>query len=138
MKVNKLKNKLKSEDIIYNNNTVKEELDNMQNKKIDSSGNDYIKYSDGTLIIYGKTQKFSINPNYYYDIEITPPIPFNVSIVAPIISVSMRTSGASWGKVVLKSTYNNSTGKIIINTWNNNTSTAEDIEIGYIAIGKWK
>ena len=102
-----------------------------------SNGTGYVKYNDGTLICYGKTQSAKISHNNEYQEIIT--LPENYLSNDFVVLTSITSGGAGWGNVIVRggSTSSN-TIRIIAGNYIASSPTAENIVLSYITIGKWK
>lgn len=132
---------LKSENIEYNNDTLKNILD----KIIESGSNDngsWIKFGDGTLIQYGSIKKnvsittASSSGKYYYqdDINIILPTSFvDGNYFSNVISVSNQNGSQNVYSVRNKkqSKFDFCLSSLISFSSNDNT-------FWWIAIGRWK
>lgn len=132
---------LKSENIEYNNDTLKNTLD----KIIESGSNDngsWIKYSDGTMIQYGSIKKnvsittLSNSGKYYYqdDINIILPINFiDSNYYSNVIAVKNQNGSQNVYSVRNKtqSKFDFCLSSLISYSSNDNT-------FWWFAIGKWK
>ena len=132
---------LKSENVEYNNDTLKNTLD----KIIESGSNDngrWIKYSDGTMICYGKTTKdvsitnLSNTQKYYFqdDININLPISFiDSDYYSNVIVVSNQNGSQNVYAIRNKtqSKFDFCLSSLISFSSNNNT-------FWWLAIGRWK
>lgn len=132
---------LKSENVEYNNDTLKNTLD----KIIESGSNDngsWIKFGDGTLIQYGSIKKnvsittASSSGKYYYqdDINIILPTSFvDGNYFSNVISVSNQNVSQNVYSVRNKkqSKFDFCLSSLISFSSNDNT-------FWWIAIGRWK
>ena len=132
---------LKSENVEYNNDTLKNTLD----KIIESGSNDngsWIKYSDGTMIQYGSIKKnvsittLSNSGKYYYqdDINIILPTSFvDGNYFSNVISVNNQNGSQNVYSVRNKkqSKFDFCLSSLISFSSNDNT-------FWWIAIGRWK
>lgn len=122
-----------NEDIMLN---IKEEIKNMINN-IATGESGYLKLAEGTLICYGKTQSANINQNNEYQESIT--LPQNYLSSNFITIVSLASGGAGWANVICRG---DSTSSNTINVTAGNyitgSSTAQNIIVSYITIGRWK
>jgi hypothetical protein len=128
-------NKIRDVDMNEIKEVVNENYDELTN--LISNGTGYIKYADGTLICYGKGTSASIPYGSEHTEEITLPQSYTDSSF--IVSVSILSGGASWANVICRGG-GTATNKIEITAGNYivSGSTARDIVLSYITIGKWK
>ena len=106
----------------------------INNKIIDSSGNNYIKLTDGTLICFVSTGSNSINANGSTDINVT--LPQSYKDTNYIVLVNRRGGGSYWSYIEYTS-YPYSTNTIRIGCWNN-VGNASSLSFNVITIGRWK
>ena len=127
---------LKSENVEYNNDTLKNTLD----KIIESGSNDngsWIKYSDGIMICYRKIEKTVAITNAYGTLYkgIIEDINFPQSF-ASIPYCLAQNNGAN--HIIIGQCQDISTTKIgKIEIWSSMTTTTYVVPV-IIAIGKWK
>ena len=97
----------------------------------------YVKYNDGTLICYGKTQEANINAASEYSERITLPQSYLTSNF--IVLASISSGGPGWGEVIARGVATD-INKIRVYAGNyiTGSSTAQNIIVNYITIGKWK
>jgi hypothetical protein len=132
---------LKSENIEYNNDTLKNTLD----KIIESGSNDngrWIKYSDGTLIQYGNVTK-SVNiknksneTGWYYDDGYAVNFPINFSDTNYFTEVKSVTSNIITLNIYSITNFRNSICEFNLscNVEYNNSN----YKFRWFAIGRWK
>lgn len=118
----------------YLKNIVNNLIDiKINNKIIDSSSSNYIKYTDGTLICFASTiVKNCPSGNTTYDIT----LPQNYKNDY-IILTTKRGGGAYWANLDNKA-YPLSNNSLRIDVWNNGSITAEGISFNILTIGTWK
>ena len=110
---------------------------NAINELIIESGNNYIKFSNGTLICWGETSAFNITSSSQTNNDITLPVAYKDSSFKVICSVSL--GGAYWASIVATMGYPLSNSSIRVMGANYMAGqTIENIKISYITIGKWK
>lgn len=136
---------LKSENIEYNNDTLKNTLD----KTIESGSNDngsWIKFSDGTLICRNTfTVQAIINKpaggNWYYDQpNINKSFPQEFVGEYPQISIETVNSpdgGGDWGQIHMKYIDLTKISSVIFKD-TVSSDNSKTFNLSYIAIGKWK
>ena len=132
---------LKSENVEYNNDTLKNTLD----KIIESGSNDngsWIKYSDGTLIQYGNVTK-SINvktksgsSGWYYDDGYAINFPINFSDTNYFAEVKPAISSLITLNVYSITNYKNSICEF--NLSSNIEYNNSNYKFRWFAIGRWK
>lgn len=119
-------------DSVPSTPTVKNYIDG-----IVESGNDYTKYADGTLICYGKSETAEIPYGSEYSENVTLPESYKDSNF--IVNVSITSGGASWANIVCRGgATSENTIRLIAGNYIVSGSTARNIVLSYIAIGKWK
>lgn len=127
-------------EITQNNDDIALHLSNDKQSEIDNKvlgGSGYTKFSDGTLICYGKTSSVNINANSEVEIDINLPqsyVDTNYQVLADI-----NSGGTNWaGGLAVKCTPNLvNKAKIIAGNYISN-SQISNIVFNYITIGKWK
>ena len=118
---------------------LQEQINNNENNILNmlKSGNDYIKLSDGTLICYGKTTVAEITYGSEYSEIIT--LPEDYVNDKYIVLTSITSGGASWANVICRGgATSENTIRLIAGNYIASGSTARDIILSYITIGKWK
>ena len=116
------------EQITENKNKISNMIEN---------GNGYTKYADGTLICYGKSKAAEIPYGSEYEEIITLPESYKDDNF--IVNVSITSGGASWANVICRGgATSENTARIIAGNYIVSGSTARDIVLSYITIGKWK
>ena len=119
-------------DSVPSTPTVKNYIDG-----IVESGNGYTKYADGTLICYGKSGTAEIPYGSEYSENVTLPESYKDSNF--IVNVSITSGGASWANIVCRGgATSENTIRLIAGNYIVSGSTARNIVLSYIAIGKWK
>lgn len=119
-------------DSVPSTPTVKNYIDG-----IVESGNGYTKYADGTLICYGKSETAEIPYGSEYSENVTLPESYKDSNF--IVNVSITSGGASWANIVCRGgATSENTIRLIAGNYIVSGSTARNIVLSYIAIGKWK
>jgi len=119
-------------DSVPSTPTVKNYIDG-----IVESGSDYVKYADGTLICYGRTTASTINYGSEYSETIT--LPESYTDRNFIVLTSINSGGASWANVICRGgATSENTIKLIAGNYIVSGSTAKDIILSYVTIGKWK
>lgn len=104
---------------------------------INDGGNNYLKYSDGTLICYGETNAFNINAGQEHQENITLPATYLNDDF--IVNVSIKAGGNNWGQVVCRGgSISSNTIKLVAGNYITTSATARDIILSYTTIGKWK
>lgn len=132
---------LKSENVEYNNDTLKNTLDKIIETGSNSNGS-WIKYLNGIMICYGKTTKnvsitnFSNSQKYYYqdDINIKLPISFiDSDYYSNVIAVNNQNGSQNVYAIRNKtqSKFDFCLSSLISFSSNNNT-------FWWLAIGRWK
>lgn len=108
-----------------------------EQKELITNGSGYIKYADGTLICYGKSETAEIPYGSEYSENVTLPESYKDNNF--IVNVSITSGGASWANVICRggSTSEN-TIRLIAGNYIVSGSTARNIVLSYITIGKWK
>lgn len=131
---------LKSENVEYDNDTLKNELDtlnstisNIVQSGSNSNGN-WIKFSDGTIIEYGYGDCF-LDANSYRDITFTLPVKTASTIWASITMQSSSISQTMGSITFAVNTFN--TTSLTIRAFNN-TSSGRGPSGYWMIIGKWK
>lgn len=132
---------LKSENIEYNNDTLKNTLD----KIIESGSNDngsWIKYSDGTLIQYGNVTK-SINvknkssaSGWYYDDGYAINFPINFSDTNYFAEVKSAIGALITLNIYSITNYQKSICEF--NLSSNIEYNKSDYKFRWFAVGRWK
>jgi hypothetical protein len=101
------------------------------------SGSGYVKYADGTLICYGKSNTAEIPYGSEYSETITLPESYKDNNF--IVLTSITSGGASWANVICRGgATSENTIKLIAGNYIVSGSTARDIILSYVTIGKWK
>lgn len=105
------------------------------NNKIIGNSN-YIKFDDGTLICYGKTSTFNINSISEHQENITLAESYLTNDF--IVNVSISSGGSGWANVICRGgATSENTIRLIAGNYISN-STAQNIALSYMTIGKWK
>jgi len=100
-----------------------------------SANNSYAKFSDGTLICYGRTDQKNCAPATGTLFDVTFPCSFINNSYS--ITLSRRSGGNNYTSAQERTT-SVSTGGFQVYSWNISQSTAEALQYDYIAIGRWK
>ena len=109
---------------------------NIADKIIDSYGDDYIRFSDGTQICYCETEPIdTINAYAFADYSWTFPVPF---VKKPIIVPQHATSHNGYAHIMITSVSRTNTGAIIRFFNNHSHNNYTGFVAAVIAIGKWK
>ena len=120
---------------LYIADTNRENKVNVGNGIIIATGNDYVKFADGTLVCYGET----ISGNVSGYSSSTMQISFSVSFVNSSYKVICQlTGGGAYWSWIVSNVRNRTTTGANIDLYNNNSNTAENISCTWIAVGKWK
>ena len=131
---------LKSENVEYNNDTLKNTLD----KIIESGSNDngrWIKYSDGTMICYASVLR---EINFYssgssYTGETTSKITFPQQFAeTPRVTMNTQHDGDYYYCIVYGFLRDKTSITKITFLRTSSPNAAVEIPFAYIAIGKWK
>lgn len=119
-------------DSVPSTPTVKNYIDG-----IVESENGYTKYADGTLICYGKSETAEIPYGSEYSENVTLPETYIDNNF--IVNVSITSGGASWANVICRGgATSENTIRLIAGNYIVSGSTARNIVLSYITIGKWK
>lgn len=119
-------------DSVPNTPTVKSYID-----AAIEGGENYTKYADGTLICYGKSNIADITYGSEYNENIT--LPKSYKDTSFVVLVSIAYGGTSWGNVICRGdATSENTIKLIAGNYIVSGSTAKDIVLSYMTIGKWK
>lgn len=124
---------LRSENIEYNNDTLKNILDTIVESGSNDDGN-WIKFSNGIIVEYGYGDCF-LDANSYRDITFTLPVK-TVSTIWANITIQSNSESPTMGSITFAvNTFD--TTSITIRAFNNTTSGRGPS--GYwMVIGKWK
>lgn len=96
-----------------------------------------LKLADGTLICYGKSNASEIPYGSEYSENITLPESYKDNNF--IVLTSITSGGASWANVICRGgATSENTIRLIAGNYIVSGSTAKDIALSYITIGKWK
>jgi hypothetical protein len=103
-----------------------------------SNGTGYVKYNDGTLICFGKTTTPTDIP-YGSELSEIITLPQNYINNNFIVVASITSGGSSWANVICRGgATSENTIRLIAGNYIVSGSTAKDIILSYITIGKWK
>ena len=105
------------------------------NAVISTTGTNYEKLSDGTLIVYGDVTCPALAKNSGTSVTITLPVSFVNTSYRVTLS---RTGSGSYWSYVEGSAQTKATGTIKVQFWNNATDQSAACTFDFIAIGKWK
>lgn len=109
---------------------------NYINKKvIEESGNNYVKYGDGTMICWGTTSVGQLSASSEKRITITLPKSYTNSNY--YVFLTKKGEGAYWS-YVQETVSSRTSSKFVIFTWNNANNVANLASMDYFTIGKWK
>ena len=117
----RIKDTFKSMDTVFSSNTE----------------SNYIKFPDGTLIEYGFYETGVLQPKYLKTYTITFPIPFkdNKYIIIP---VKLTGGAAGWGNTLESVTTARQPDSCNLLSWNFGESDTLSLQMGWLAIGRWK
>lgn len=106
-------------------------------KVIEESGNNYVKYGDGTLICWGKTN--IVNISAYGSAEFDINLPYSYKDKNYLVITSITDTGPYWANGFTVAGYPTSKDKIKLTLGNYLVNaTVENVSGGFITIGKWK
>ena len=106
-------------------------------KVIEESGNNYVKYGDGTLICWGKTNLVNISAYGSEVIDIN--LPYSYKDTNYLVITSITDTGPYWANGFTVAGYPTSEDKIRLMLGNYLVNaTVENVSGGFITIGKWK
>ena len=108
---------------------------NAINELIGELGNNYIKLSNGILIMWGTTDVGNISASNEKRITINLPqnyIDTNYSCI-----VEKKGTGAYWSNIT-ETVANKNNSSVTLSVWNNSNAQATIPGMYYITIGKWK
>ena len=108
---------------------------NAINELLGDLGNNYIKLSNGILIMWGTTDVGNISPSNEKRITINLPqnyIDTNYSCI-----VSKKGTGAYWSNIS-ETIADKNNSSVTLSVWNNSNAQATIPGMYYITIGKWK
>ena len=108
---------------------------NAINELIGELGNNYIKLSNGILIMWGTTDVGNISASNEKEITINLPqnyIDTNYSCI-----ITKKGTGAYWSNVA-ETVINKNNSSVTLSVWNNSNAQATIHGMDYITIGKWK
>jgi hypothetical protein len=118
-------------------------LNEMQNKMIENiesaneSNDNYLKLIDGTLICWGKTNKYNIEYQHTENVDITLPVSYKDANY--IVLTSIADIGAFWANGLTTAGYSTSTNNIRVCLSNYQiNSTIQSVSASWITIGRWK
>jgi hypothetical protein len=127
-------NKVTDADMNEIKDVVNENYQELTNLITNDTG--YTKDDKGTLICYGKTPIFNISAGGEHQENITLPENFLSNDFTVIVSII--SGGAGWADVICRGgATSENTIRIIAGNYIS-SSEAQNIAIGYMAIGKWK
>ena len=131
---------LKSENIEYNNDTLKNTLDKIIESGSNNNGS-WIKYSDGTMICYAEIRRevnFGQSGNSYTG-ETTTAISFPQAFIGnPRVTINTQHDGDYYYCIVYGFIRNKTSITKITFLRTSSPSAVVNIPFSYIAIGKWK
>lgn len=127
-------NKVTDDDMNEIKSVVNENYQELTN--LISNGTGYVKYNDGTLICYGKTSVFNISAAGEHQENITLPESFLTNDFTVIVSIV--SGGSNWANVICRGGATSENAIRIIAGNYISSYEAQNIAIGYMAIGKWK
>ena len=132
---------LKSENVEYNNDTLKNTLDKIIESGSNANGR-WIKYSDGSMICYAEITreiKFNTPSGSSYTGETTNSIIFPQQFVtSPRVAINTQNGGDYYYCVVYGFKRNEKSINNIVFLRTSSVDFAVNIPFSYIAIGKWK
>lgn len=105
------------------------------NAVISTTGTNYEKLSDGTLIIYGDVTCPALAKNSGTTVTITLPVAFVNTNYRVVLT---RTGTGAYWSYVEGGVQTKATGTTKIQFWNNATDQSASCKFDFVAIGKWK
>lgn len=102
---------------------------------ISTTGTNYEKLSDGTLIIYGDVTCPALAKNSGTTVTITLPVAFVNTNYRVVLT---RTGTGAYWSYVEGGVQTKATGTTKIQFWNNATDQSASCKFDFVAIGKWK
>lgn len=135
MKSIKLKNDnyFDSSGIVHNQELLSTILSNIKDNK-----SNYMKLENGTLICWGATNRYNINPSSSEEESIN--LPFTYKNTNYVCITSFAGGGAYWANGVVSrgDIISTSKVKIIIANYLSNGAIAQNVSFFWLTIGKWK
>lgn len=104
-------------------------------KVIEESGNNYVKYGDGTMICWGTTSVGQLSALGGKRITITLPKTYINSNYSGFLT--KKGEGGYWA-YVQETIFPRTSSDFVISVWNNANNVANLEAIDYFTIGKWK
>lgn len=105
------------------------------NAVVSTTGTNYEKLSDGTLIIYGDVTCPALAKNSGTSVTITLPVAFVNTNYRVVLT---RTGTGAYWSYVEGGVQTKATGTTKIQFWNNATDQSASCKFDFMAIGKWK
>lgn len=102
--------------------------------EIITSGNNYTKFKDGTLIVYGTTPSISWIANFDTKIEINMPIEFKDTNYS--VQITLHEQFAHFTNIYLCA-FTRTTTSVEIGGYNSHSDVLNG-QLDYLIIGKWK
>lgn len=102
--------------------------------EIITSGNNYTKFNDGTLIVYGTTPSISWIANFDTKIEINMPIEFKDTNYS--VQITLHEQFAHFTNIYLCA-FTRTTTSVEIGGYNSHSDVLNG-QLDYLIIGKWK
>ena len=128
-------NKVTDDDMNEIKSVVNENYQELTNLITNDTG--CLKLADGTLICYGKSNTSEIPYGSEYSETITLPESYKDNNF--VVLASITSGGASWANVICRGgATSENTIRLIAGNYIVSGSTARDIVLSYITIGKWK
>ena len=134
MKSIKLKNDnyFDSSGITHDRELLSTILSNIKDNK-----SNYMKLENGTLICWGKTNKYNISYNYTENVDITLPASYKDANF--IVLTSISDTGAYWANGLTTAGYSMSknTARVFLSNYQIN-AIIQNVSACWLTIGKWK